>query len=64
VTTRRDLSASLRRLGGISLPFQRLLVGVVAITLVVAFRTGLDLVLRGIPSQSFAGRLVAQVDLG
>jgi hypothetical protein len=47
------------------LPFQRLLVGVVAITLVVlAFHTGLDLVLRGIPSDSFAGRLVAQVRLG
>lgn len=47
------------------LPFQRLLIGVVAITLVVlAFHTGLDLVLRGIPSDSVAGRLVAQVGLG
>jgi hypothetical protein len=46
------------------LPFQRLLVGVGAITLVVlAFHTGLDLVLRGIPSDSVAGRLVAQVGL-
>lgn len=46
------------------LPFQRLLVGVVAITLVVlAFRTGLDLVTRGIPSDSFTGRLAAQVGL-
>ena len=46
------------------LPFQRLLVGVVAITLVVlAFHTGLDLVTRGIPSDSFAGRLVAQAGL-
>jgi len=47
------------------LPFQRLAVGVAAITLVVlAFHTGLDLVLRGIPTDSFAGRLVAQVGLG
>jgi hypothetical protein len=46
------------------LPFQRLLIGVVAITLVVlAFHTGLDLVTRGIPASSFAGRLVAQVGL-
>jgi hypothetical protein len=46
------------------LPFQRLLVGVAAITLVVlAFHTGLDLVTRGIPADSFAGRLVAQVGL-
>ena len=47
------------------LPFQRLLVGVAAITLVVlAFHTGVDLLVRGIPSDSFAGRLVAQVGLG
>jgi hypothetical protein len=47
------------------LPFQRLLVGVAAITLVVlAFHTGLDLVLRGFPADSFAGRMVAQVGLG
>jgi hypothetical protein len=46
------------------LPFQRLLVGALAITLVVlAFHTGLDLVTRGIPADSFAGRLVAQVGL-
>jgi hypothetical protein len=46
------------------LPFQRLLIGIVAITLVVlAFHTGLGLVTRGIPSDSFAGRLVAQVGL-
>lgn len=47
------------------LPFQRLLVGVVAITLVVlAFHTGLSLVTQGIPADSFAGRLVAQAGLG
>jgi hypothetical protein len=46
------------------MPFQRLLVGVAAITLVVlAFHTGLDLVSRGIPADSFAGRLVAQAGL-
>jgi hypothetical protein len=46
------------------LPFQRLLVGVAAITLVVlAFHTGLDLLVRGIPADSFAGRLVSQVGL-
>jgi hypothetical protein len=46
------------------LPFQRLLVGVLAITLVVlAFHTGLDLVTRGIPSDSFAGRLISQTGL-
>jgi hypothetical protein len=46
------------------LPFQRLLVGVLAIALVVlAFRTGLDLVTRGIPADSFAGRLVAEAGL-
>jgi hypothetical protein len=45
-------------------PFQRLLVGVAAITLVVlAFHTGIDLVTRGIPADSFAGRLVTQVGL-
>ena len=43
------------------LPFQRLLVGVVAIVLVVlAFHTGLGLVTRGIPADSVAARLVAQ----
>ena len=46
------------------LPFQRLLVGVVAIVLVVlAFHTGLDLLTSGIPADSFAGRLVAQIGL-
>ena len=46
------------------LPFQRLLVGVVAITLVVlAFHTGVDLVTRGIPADGFAGRLAAQTGL-
>ena len=36
----------------------------VAIVLVVlAFHTGLDLLTRGIPANSFAGRLVAQVGL-
>jgi hypothetical protein len=46
------------------LPFQRLLVGVAAIVLVVlAFHTGLDLLTRGIPADSFAGRLVAQIGL-
>ena len=46
------------------LPFQRLLVGIVAIVLVVlAFHTGLTLATSGIPADSFAGRLVAQVGL-
>jgi len=46
------------------LPFQRLLVGVAAITLVVlAFHTGLGLVTAGVPADSFAGRLAAQVGL-
>jgi hypothetical protein len=46
------------------LPFQRLLVGVLATALVVvAFHTGLDLVTRGLPADSFAGRLVADVGL-
>jgi hypothetical protein len=46
------------------LPFQRLLVGALAIALVViAFRTGLDLVTQGIPADSVAGRLVAEVGL-
>lgn len=45
-------------------PFQRLLVGVLGITLVVlAFHTGLDLLTRGIPANSFAGRLIAQTGL-
>jgi hypothetical protein len=47
-----------------ALPFQRLLVGVVAVVLVVlAFHTGLDLLTRGIPADSFAGRLVAEIGL-
>jgi hypothetical protein len=46
------------------LPFQRLLVGAAAITLVVvAFHTGLDLLTRGIPAHGFAGRLIAQTGL-
>jgi uncharacterized BrkB/YihY/UPF0761 family membrane protein len=46
------------------LPFQRLLVGIFAIVLVVlAFHTGLSLATSGIPADSFAGRLVAQVGL-
>jgi hypothetical protein len=45
-------------------PFQRLLVGVLAVTLVaLAFHTGLDLLTRGIPADSFAGRLLAQTGL-
>jgi O-antigen/teichoic acid export membrane protein len=45
-------------------PFQRLLVGTVAIVLVVlAFHTGLDLLTRGVPADSFAGRLIAQTGL-
>jgi hypothetical protein len=45
-------------------PFQRLVVGGVAIGLVVlAFHTGLDLVTRGVPADSFAGRLMAQTGL-
>jgi hypothetical protein len=47
------------------LPFQRLLVGVLGITLVVlAFHTGLDLLPRGVPADSFAGRLLTQTGLG
>ena len=46
------------------MPFQRLVVGGVAIALVVlAFHTGLDLVTRGVPADSFAGRLMAQTGL-
>lgn len=46
------------------LPFQRLVVGVLAITLVVlAFHTGLDLMTQGIPADSFAGRLMAETGL-
>jgi uncharacterized BrkB/YihY/UPF0761 family membrane protein len=46
------------------IPFQRLLVGVMAVTLVVlAFHTGLSLVTRGIPADGFAGRLVAEAGL-
>jgi hypothetical protein len=45
-------------------PFQRLVVGGVAIALVVlAFHTGLDLVTRGVPADSLAGRLMAQTGL-
>jgi hypothetical protein len=45
-------------------PFQRLLVGGVAIALLVlAFHTGLGLVTRGIPADSFAGRLITQTGL-
>jgi hypothetical protein len=47
------------------LPFQRLVVGVVAIALVVfAFHTGLTLVTRGLPTDGFAGRLLASTGLG
>jgi hypothetical protein len=46
------------------LPFQRLLVGVAAVTLVVlAFHTGLQLVTRGVPADGFAGRMEAQLGL-
>jgi hypothetical protein len=46
------------------MPFQRLLVGVLAITLLVlAFHTGLDLVTRGMPADSFAGRLITESGL-
>lgn len=46
-------------------PFQRLVVGVLAVGLVaVAFRTGLGLVTSGIPAHGFAGRLVAQLRPG
>ena len=46
------------------LPFQRLLVGALGIALVVlAFHTGIDLVTRGIPADSFAGRFLAQTGL-
>jgi hypothetical protein len=46
-------------------PFQRLLIGGAAVALVVlAFHTGLDLVTRGVPADSFAGRLMAQTGLG
>jgi len=45
-------------------PFRQVLVGVGGIVLVVlAFHTGLDLVTRGIPADSVAGRLVAQIGL-
>jgi hypothetical protein len=45
-------------------PFQRLLVGVVAITLVVlAFHTGMTLVTNGVPADSFTGRLMAEAGL-
>ena len=47
------------------LPFRRILVGVGGVVLVVfAFHTGLALVTSGIPSDSFAGRLVSQTGLG
>ena len=46
------------------LPFQRLLVGVVAIVLVVlAFHTGITLVTRGMPSDGFASRLLTSTGL-
>jgi hypothetical protein len=46
------------------LPFQRLFVGVVAIVLVVlAFHTGVGLVTRGLPTDGFAGRLLASTGL-
>jgi hypothetical protein len=45
-------------------PFERLLVGGVAIALLVlAFHTGLGLVTRGIAADSFAGRLITQTGL-
>jgi hypothetical protein len=45
-------------------PFQRLVVGVLAIALVVlAFHTGLTLVTSGIPANGFAGRLLASAGL-
>ena len=45
-------------------PFQRLVVGATAIALVaVAFHTGLDLVTRGVPADTFAGRLIAAAGL-
>jgi hypothetical protein len=47
------------------LPFQRLVVGVVAIGLVVlAFHTGLTLVTRGLPTHGFAARLLTSSGLG
>lgn len=47
------------------LPFQRLLVGTLAVALVVlAFHTGLHLVTRGVPAGGFAGRMEAQLGLG
>jgi len=46
------------------LPFQRLVVGVVAVGLVVfAFHTGLGLVTRGLPDDGFAARLLASSGL-
>jgi hypothetical protein len=46
------------------LPFQRLVVGVLAIALVVlAFHTGLTLVTHGIPANGFAGRLLGSTGL-
>jgi hypothetical protein len=45
-------------------PIRQVLVGVVGIVLVVmAFHTGLDLFTRGLPTEGFAGRLVAQMGL-
>ena len=47
------------------MPFQRMLVGVVAIVLVgMAWHTGVGLLTRGLPAGSFAGRLAAQMGLG
>jgi hypothetical protein len=46
------------------LPFQRLLVGVMGIVLVVlAFHTGVGLLTEGIPTDSFAGRMLASTGL-
>jgi hypothetical protein len=48
-----------------TLPFQRLVVGVIAIGLVVfAFHTGLGLVTRGLPTDGFAARLLTSSGLG
>jgi hypothetical protein len=46
------------------LPFQRLVVGVVAVALVaLAFHTGLSLVTRGLPTDGFAARLLTSSGL-
>jgi uncharacterized iron-regulated membrane protein len=47
-----------------AIPYLRFLVGVGGIALVVlAFHTGLGLLLDGLPGNSFAGRMVAQMGL-